>query len=1064
MATQDTSSEATSTASTPSPLLKVFAPDPVNLHGNAPLRNIRDKIYAYAWSRDRRDDQKLDWVVTQWGFNRNVPERYIPNTPYGTAAFQRLDELPCNLHLVNKQISEDFTRFIYTVNELEIDVDLKAVCTEQGKAGLQNVVTLLQNPNFQKFTRTARVRIHFPAQYPFNSLPAFNHRALHDIAGSLDKFKQLVHLVVRVVPMQGQLSDYELRAAAFPFYPMHMTNWSIQILNDKTSPCKWETLDGQQARILDKAWGLHHEHESLTASVKPAITFQQLASTESAARNVAANKSGSQKRKYRKMKAAACAPSVDAIGTVENSTTSSGTIHAHHSTTLDTHSWGAEVAAFESTEDEVVDDVTTVEVGVDIDAPVMGPNIDVVQASGTRQAPLTLVVSSSTLHTPAQSHIARSTTTYRSSSSAQITCMLSPASSSDGAETSTNTAYNVNTNGHEIQEPRDFCPPSPALSSVTLDAASDDRDTPDCSKNTKQDSLATKPSGNNAETKQAKRKRKHGKKAKRTNITESAEAQSATDSIDRIDTQDQLIVDSSCNEINVNSSDHGDRVNSKPANLGNYELQVSSADPRYIYYHDPETGNTHIIQRGARVDRYLRQQMRRRDDASKREAEKKHARDKRNSRKAKQLLLRRASIAVNSPLSRVMEPRRESSKKKVPLQDRNSDTGADVSSTDQFSELGPMVSPALKARNSNLDSLVSGPDHLVQNLAPSNTAPQNNGVFPDGHDQAPEFDVFGWNNDNEDGQEINTTVQEYIEDWGRTCPSDEDSSRTSEKQHCVHEDDTHQPAQELSPQSLACLHGEIGNAPLHEAEYVVSQLQDKLCPRGFRSTDAEALDLSDQGSFASGKMVEDSIHGKRNAESMTSEHGNAGRTVYPELGAGRAAAPATAIADHNSGKHLAPRIQLLHGRKHNAGTSAKGPQRGHNSRRGWGQQHLLAQDARRSHRGTGAQFPSALVQDANINKTRNNWAAKVQAGDETLQHKRREQLAELEREMKANGTNYSHHESRIKDHWMKTDDNGICIGEGTEQVVYGTQSQGSGAPSLSGLGAIQGSQRPQELD
>lgn len=207
----------------PSPLLKLFGPDQVDgTRYIRPLYHVRKRIYFYLWSRERRDQEKLDWVVSSSGFNRNVPERFIPNTPYGTDVFHpdRLAKLPCNLHLVNKQISQDFLRYIYTVNHLEVDVDLQAVYTNQGEASFQKLITVLRNPSFQEHTRFARLRIHFPAEYPFNNLPAFNKQSLDRIAAIFDAFQQVAQVTVRLILSQGEPLDYEVPLALFPFMRM----------------------------------------------------------------------------------------------------------------------------------------------------------------------------------------------------------------------------------------------------------------------------------------------------------------------------------------------------------------------------------------------------------------------------------------------------------------------------------------------------------------------------------------------------------------------------------------------------------------------------------------------------------------------------------------------------------------------------------------------------------------------------------------------------------------------------------------------------------------------------
>lgn len=212
----------------PCPLLKLFGVDrPGPGHS---LQHIRDRIYSYAWSRTRRDDYKLDIVISETGINRNVPERLVfGEDPYGATRAPRVPPPSCNLLLVNKLVSKDFARFIYTVNDLEVDVDLKAVHTNEGQAALDKIVTLLRNPNLQKYTRSVRVRIHLPTQYPTGNLPDFNKSALENIAFALDEFQCLGHLAIRMVPGQGAPMDYELRLAAFPFYAMRSEfPWSFE--------------------------------------------------------------------------------------------------------------------------------------------------------------------------------------------------------------------------------------------------------------------------------------------------------------------------------------------------------------------------------------------------------------------------------------------------------------------------------------------------------------------------------------------------------------------------------------------------------------------------------------------------------------------------------------------------------------------------------------------------------------------------------------------------------------------------------------------------------------------
>lgn len=298
-----------------SPFAKLFSSE---THVDSQLQKIRDKIYSFAWTRERRDEGKLDWVLSENGINRNVPLRWIENALSGRIS-ESIDECPCWLLLVNKQISADFTRFIYSVNDLDILVDLKAVHNNQNEARLDKIVNLLQNANFQRYTRSARIRIHFPDNYPFQNLPAFNQHALEKIAVALDKLQQLARLTVHIVPMQGP-QVYELRAATFPFYPMAMTNWCIRMLDSSTY--NWDVVGGEQLHQLNLAWDAFQANESLTATVRTSDAAQKStmhggqihpAKEGVGVSNKAMDvpKNGSQKRRRRKLKAISTATVLD---------------------------------------------------------------------------------------------------------------------------------------------------------------------------------------------------------------------------------------------------------------------------------------------------------------------------------------------------------------------------------------------------------------------------------------------------------------------------------------------------------------------------------------------------------------------------------------------------------------------------------------------------------------------------------------------------------------------------------------------------------------------------------
>lgn len=642
------------------PILKLFGTDV------PALRSIRDKIYSYAWSRDRRDEHKLDWVVSQRGFNRNVPERFFPDTPYGSVPFQRLDQLPCNLHLANKEISDDFTRYIYSVNDLEINVDLKPTHTKDADACLNEIVAQLQNPNFQKYTRRVRVRIHFPSLYPRSQLPAPNQRALEAVANTLDGFHNLGHLAIRVVPGQGSPLDYEIHVAAFPFYPMRMTNWSLRILTN-TRPSRWDLLNAQQVRQLDQAWLIYNNGGSLTAptkseSVAPDPVPHQVNTTGDTASSskIHMPKTGSQKRKERKKKAAA-------RWAAQNNTTSAAT----HSAAVDAASDGGAM-----------------------DPQPSGPHIAPASSSDGETRDSEPAIPPSPTHSPVKLQV---TTATISSSTSTSDVVLTPPESLDGTG-STSSGLDVRTGEVEsrvAEHPQSSRPPSPAFSSVTLGPTSEGLkslpDTDDDDDRLGEYIRAMQLTETDRARQQAKKQKpkKHSrKKPKKSRAAKSVAPQS--DSVPIPTPQDEVDVRCSDEEVNVQPT------GSTAASLEQTSDAIASSSgagtsrmiplaqvrlvpfgPNHIYGVNPATGSAVIFPRSPSVVRYLRRQERLDMDEVTRRAEQKEAKGKRGSKKAKQISLRRDNIAADSPLSRAMERQREEQKTKKAVEQRDPHPSSD---------------------------------------------------------------------------------------------------------------------------------------------------------------------------------------------------------------------------------------------------------------------------------------------------------------------------------------------------------------------------------------------------
>lgn len=937
-----TSAKMESSNSSSSPLLKLFGSDPIDALGNVhPLRNIRNKIYSYAWSRDRRDSQKLDWVVSERGFNRNVPERYFPDTPHGTAAFQHLDELPCNLHLVNKQISKDFLRFIYTVNHLEIDVDLKATSTKQGIAALNKIVNILQNTNLVNFTQNVRVRIHFPAKYPTNNLPTFNFHLLSDISWSLDRFRSLDRMTVRVVPMQGSLIDYELRVAAFPFFPMRMTNWSIRTLNDTTFPYQWDTVDEQQVHLLHKAWALYMESGSLSASVHPdpEPVHQQPACAGNVHNSMPTKRNGSQKRKDCKRNAITEEPFAGTSTSVDELEASSSATQPHPGTppsvqSRDAESSGAQMIALKPD----ASGVAIADVDVDADARAFKHNLAAIGSLteaflGCRAVAALLPASG----TSAKRLEAENTGTNGSSTSPN-SLILTPPSTSDDEDNPNPDVPEADCWEHEMEQSMDSHCFSETSSSAILDMASDIHAAHDGGIEESEDGhVAAQMPDNCRKQNQATGKRKNRKKKARKSSHKLIGTQPADNSLAFTNSQSQPSKEPSEDTMKSLSSGHDDDARASSFNLANIELHAVTGLPHLVFYQDPDTKSCMVLQRDPRIDRILRSQERLRTDCNKREAEKKEARNKRQTRKAKQLLLRRGNIAANSPLSRAMQPRRESHSKKSTLE-RESPV-----------EAGHLFE----------NRIVESDDESVQTEI---AARDDLGTFL-GH-LMDESEV-------NDDHNLNSIIQNNVEKWAQSYSADQDD---------IHKQDMCRFAECSSPSSGVHPDGEHGHS-YYDLEGRSGQVQHEYSPQSPRSTDVEAHNSRNPIPSGSERMNKDFALGESGIGRCASYDDDRRQIVYPELG-GLAEESVNTAKDYDGdnpfitdAQPVPCQIPFVCMGSQEEGTTAQGAQLGFDqpglrdfSPRG-GSDHLSAQDNGLGREGHPPRGPSAAFHESNETRT-----------------------------------------------------------------------------------------------
>lgn len=617
------------------------------------LQKIRDRIYYFAWSRDRRDEAKLDWVVSENGVNRNVHLRGIDEARSGSRR-DHVDGLPCWLLLANKQISADFTRFIYSVNDLDILVDLKADHTNPNEAKLDTIVGLLQNANFQRYTKSARVRIHFPDKYLFQNLPVFNQHAIDNIAMALDGFQQLTHLSVRVVPMQGP-EVYELRLAVFPFYPMSMTNWSIRMLNSRTY--NWDIVGGEQLHHLNLAWDLFQETGSLTAAVcppddaeGPADHIDQVSEAKGAAGEpkkpaVVQKKNGSQKRKDRKLKALTAVTAPSASKTTSE-TPSRDTSLLSSSPSMD------QLADLQSISVPGSDSGAAAE-SSHINLPIIGmPKQSAPKPSDPVPVDHSAAGTAGQLSTSASWIKQEDTSGVKQTSASGInddavetdnaveqrSCIVDPIK----------TAPEQHVNPENRQE---VSPSSSVPSSVTLgrDQSEDEAAT----RNTVEEipQVETTMRGAGADSKKAQqKKRRSRKKSKKTRLTDAAANQSNEDRGQRIpvepeDSGGTIFIGTISTEGGVLSMDENfdgfvsyDQKSFSLADIT--ELSPWDENARFLRY-KTTNGRWGFIQRSSDLDRLLRQKERMAAQETERQAEKLRAKGIRKTKKVKEVMIRR---------------------------------------------------------------------------------------------------------------------------------------------------------------------------------------------------------------------------------------------------------------------------------------------------------------------------------------------------------------------------------------------------------------------------------------
>lgn len=874
-----------------------------------------------------------------------------------------------------------------------------------------------------------------------------------------------------------------------------MQNWVVDTLNDTIFPYKWDRLKDQGAYKLHKAYESYVVRRLLGDPAPPYSMNQinqQLVRTQPARSAnpppiMATNKTGSQKKKARKQKLVAEALLAATSSPVDKLTASFNTIETPSASSLGTQPSGAEISVAQTSAIEAIGDDMTADVevtnlaGTVADEVTHKPNAASADPPSPPLTPAQPCMIESQAGSPSvpsiltQSRLIESqAVSLASSTDDDSPAILTPSGSSRHATSPTNNnAPPPSTTDNEITNLQSSRPPSPALSSVTLDLE-------DEAQITSQDahgedvglsSGALQPANQDEPKKQPKKKRKKSKKSK-TTATRLIHAQTDNASARGVVHQDQLSKEASDEGLGSTHSSHEVAVadqsttQSSATQLGDYELSVTPLLPSHVWGRHRQTGEGVVIPRNATVERFLRQQERLQKVQAQKEADQKQVRDKRQARKAKQLLLGRGgNVVENSPLSRAMIRPREISKKAA-AEKGGEELGAEFASGTEFETGVDLVFTNLSRRDFRNVRSQSAEMEMVE----ARRIDHSELVLRDNDDLQRGEHRFDFPYASDDDGDVDSTVQGYVQEItgayfsdGEDDPErhweDEpyDSAEDVPVRSRVHSDaatyeedndsqdlDMEIPASGPTAQDQVYYRSDLSNG---------SAMEDYQAPQTARSHDSLAT-----GAPASATLDRASpdheILDSEGVDIQGRDHATFDRAEF-DIGEPQNSNPTSddgqakntkggndwmnTIKCYDCGEMGHPRRHCPHPKSHSG------------FKRGGGRREFRSSDSR----GPSNNSTSAHT-------TRNAWAALVQSGDEALQVANRARRVELEQEMKAEGTDYSDYAGPINDNWIKTDEDGQCIKGATEQVIYGTQSQD--CVSTDSLGAIQEAGKLQEAE
>jgi hypothetical protein len=210
--------------------MNLFSEDPAK---DAQLRKIRDRIFYFSWARNRDDWAYADFIVSEYEVIRNVAgKKPWRSNDSQTLALDAKDSL---MFVKNKAFHAAFIEFIYGINTLDIEVNIKPHPTEDTITEQEALIrNLCANPHFRRYTKMVNVDVHWPApsEYPRSTIPSANLAALISIVEELRRFTAIERCRVTIYCHGLRPDKFQVTYSAIPFYDLNFSTWLIYVKNN----------------------------------------------------------------------------------------------------------------------------------------------------------------------------------------------------------------------------------------------------------------------------------------------------------------------------------------------------------------------------------------------------------------------------------------------------------------------------------------------------------------------------------------------------------------------------------------------------------------------------------------------------------------------------------------------------------------------------------------------------------------------------------------------------------------------------------------------------------------